>query len=199
MEGRGHRQRQGTLGAHGLEDLAGLLDACLAAGDHGLLRIVEVHCLNHLATGRSGLQAAFAHRLGVQTEDGGHAAGAHRHRFLHRLGAQAHQRQRIGQAERAGGHQRRVFAQRVTGHRSRRRAALGQPDTVIGDACGEHHRLGVGGEVQGFLRTFGNQSANIFAQGGAGLFQGAAHRGMVGPGGQHAHRLRTLTWEHEGK
>ena len=47
MERRRHRQRQRALGAIGLEHFAGLLDGGLAAGDHGLRRIVEVHRLHH--------------------------------------------------------------------------------------------------------------------------------------------------------
>ena len=57
---------------------------------------------------------------GVEAEDRRHRAGADRHRLLHRLGAKAHQRQRIGQAQRAGGDQRGVLAERVA--RRRRRA-----------------------------------------------------------------------------
>ena len=52
MERRRHRQRQRALGAAGLEHLAGLVDRGLAAGDHGLRRVVEIDGLHHFGAVR---------------------------------------------------------------------------------------------------------------------------------------------------
>ena len=99
-----------------------------------------------------------------QAEDDGHAALPDRHRVLHRLGAEAHQRHRVLEADHAGGDQRRVFAEAVAGHHGRRRAAGGDPGAVHGDRRGQHHRLGVGGQVEVFFRAFGDQAAEVEAE-----------------------------------
>jgi hypothetical protein len=61
----------------------------------------------------------------------------------------------------AGGHQGRIFTQAVAGHHRRHRAAGGDPGTVGGHTGGQHDRLGVGGQVQRFLRAFGDQLAEV--------------------------------------
>ena len=63
MEGSGHRQWQRALGTHGLEHFAGLVDSRLAAGDHGLGSVVEVHCLDHLSAARTEALAGLAAAL----------------------------------------------------------------------------------------------------------------------------------------
>jgi hypothetical protein len=88
VERRRHRQRQRALGAHALEGDTGGIHRGLGAGDHGLLGIVEVDGLHHLAGGLRRLGAAGPHHLGLQPQDGGHGARAHRHGLLHGLGAQ---------------------------------------------------------------------------------------------------------------
>ncbi len=91
MERCGYRQWQGALGALAFEPLAGLVHRCAAAGNHGLRRVVEIHCLDHLAA-VSGeclayLQAACHDALRLHAQDGRHRAHPNRHRILHRLGA----------------------------------------------------------------------------------------------------------------
>ena len=91
MERCRYRQWQRALGALAFEPLAGLIDRCAAAGDHGLGRIIEIHCLHHLAA-VSGeclahLEAACHDALRLHAEDGSHCAHPNRHRILHRLGA----------------------------------------------------------------------------------------------------------------
>jgi hypothetical protein len=71
-----------------------------------------------------------------------HRAGADRHRLLHRLGAKAHQRQRLGERERSAATSARVLAERMPGDDSGA-AVLGEPGAIAGDAGGEHRRLGV--------------------------------------------------------
>ena len=199
MERSRDGQRQRALGTGGLEHLAGLVHTGLGAGDDGLLGIVEVDGLDGLAHGRRGGGTALAHGGGVQAQDGGHGADAHRHGVLHGLRAEAHQRQGIGQAQRLGGDQGAVLTQRMTGHDGGLQAGLGQPGAVAGDAGGQHHGLGVGGQVQLFLGAVLDQAADVLAQGGRRLLEGAAHFGVIAPGVQHAHGLRPLAGEHECK
>jgi hypothetical protein len=68
------------------------------------------------------VRAAGAHRRAVETQDRGHRADADRNR-LHRLRAKAHQRQRIGKAQRACDDERRT-AERVAGDDRRRGVRL---------------------------------------------------------------------------
>ena len=148
--------------------------------------------LDDLAAGRGGLRAAFADGGGIQAEDGRHRADTHRHRLLHRLRAQAHQRQGIGQGQCARGDQRAVLAQRMPGHRGRSGAALGEPGPPAGDACGQHHRLGVGGEVELFLGAAGDQAGDVLAERRGSFFQCGTDRRVVAPGVEHADGLRAL-------
>ena len=107
MERRRHRQRQRALRARRLEQLAGLVDAGLGAGDHGLLRIVEVDRLDDLAARRARPRrsrrappSASRPRIAAiaPTPTGTASCIA--------CGAKAHQRQRVGKRQRAGGDQR---------------------------------------------------------------------------------------------
>ncbi|MNX97670.1 hypothetical protein D3C86_1300450 [compost metagenome] len=195
MERRRHRQRQRALGALGLGDLAGLFHGGLVAGNHHLRGGVEIDGLDHAGSGRLG--ASRTHVVIGQAQDGGHAALAHRHGFLHRLCAEAHQRHSVSKRNHARGHQRRVLAQAVAGHQGRGRAAGVQPGAVHGHGGSQHHRLGVGREVQFFRRTFRDQAADVLPQrGGSFLQRGADHR-VVGKRVEHADRLRALARENE--
>ena len=171
----------------------------LLPAHHGLLGIIEVDGIDHLAAGRSRLQAALAHLVGLQPQDGGHGALPHRHRFLHGLGAKAHQRQRIGQRKRPGSHQGGVLAQRMSGHRHRRSAPFRTPRAPAGNAGRQHHGLGVGGEVQVVLGAAGDQRGHVFSQGRRGFFQRGTDCRVVAPGVQHAHGLGSLAGKYESK
>ena len=121
MERRRHRQRQRALRALGLQHLAGPVDPGLGAGDDGLLRVVEIHRLDGFA-GRGATSAQPARTAcGVHAEDRRHRADADRHGLLHRLGAKAHQRQRIGQS--AARRRRPARSIRPANARPRRSAA----------------------------------------------------------------------------
>jgi hypothetical protein len=116
----------------------------------------------------------------AEAEDDGHAALPDRHRFLHRLGAEAHQRYRVLEADHAGRHQRRVFTQAVAGHHGRHWAAGGDPGAVHGDGGGQHHRLGVGGQVEFFFRPLGDQAAEVDAERVGGFGHGLRDGGVAG-------------------
>jgi hypothetical protein len=74
-----------------LEHSQARVHAGLAAGDHGLLGVVEVGRGPTSPLSRAACSQP-AHRAAVQAQHGGHRARAHRHRLLHGLGAEAHQR-----------------------------------------------------------------------------------------------------------
>ncbi len=113
-----------ALRAARLRGLARALDRRLVPGDDDLCRRVEVDRLDDLALRR--FVARRAHRVVVEAEDRGHAAGPDRHRVLHRLRAEAHQRQRVGERQHAGRDERRVFAEAVAReHRRLRGRRLG--------------------------------------------------------------------------
>ena len=91
-----------------------------------------------------------------QPQDGGHAAGAHGHGFLHGLSAQPHEFHGRIQVQRARRDQRRVLTQAVTGDEIGLRATFGTPGSQIGDAGQQHGRLRPGRQRQLFGGAFGN-------------------------------------------
>ena len=66
-------------------------------------------------------------------------------------------------------------------------------------AGGLHGRLGVRREFQLVPRTLADQTRHILTQRVAGLLQRVRDRGIIRPAVEHAHGLRTLTGEDEGK
>ena len=79
----------------------------------------------------------------------------------------------------------------------RRRAARLLPRAIDGVGGGEHDRLRVGGEVEFFCRTFGDQLADVLIERVGGFLQRFAHDGAIGEGVEHANGLRTLTRKNE--
>jgi hypothetical protein len=126
MERRRDRQRQRALGAAALSS-SQAVHAGLGAGDHGLLGIVEV--------GRLPPPRRWRHRRSAQPAT---TASASRPRMAAMAPtptgtascmACARRRtsgKRVGQRQRAGGHQGAVLAQRMAGHGSRHGPAFGR-------------------------------------------------------------------------
>ena len=77
--------------------------------------------------------------------------------------------------------------------------AFGAPRPVAGNAGTQHHRLGIGGQVQVVLRAVAHQRTQVLAERVRRLGQRIAHRRMVAPGIEHAHRLRALARKDECK
>jgi hypothetical protein len=138
------------------------LDRRLVAGDHGLLRLVEIHRLHHLPLSRFG--TGFYHRCGVKPHDRGHRTFTGGNGSLHRPRAKFHQRYCILQLQHTGGNQRRILAQAVTGHQGRLRPAFCLPQAVGGNPGGKHQGLGIDGLVQCFCRPVRDQLPQIAAQ-----------------------------------
>ena len=95
------------------------VDRGLGAGDHDLSRRIVVGD-DADAAGRRG---AFLRQLfglfDFGAEQRAHAALADRHGALHRLAARFQQPRRVGEREGAGGAERGVFAERMTGDEAR--------------------------------------------------------------------------------
>ena len=87
----------------------------------------------------------------------------------------------------------------MAGDDNRRTPTGGDPGAVKRDGTGEHHRLRVGGEVERFFRTLGNQFAQIKLQRLTSLGNGVPDDGIVGKTVQHANGLRTLTWKYKSE
>ena len=188
MEGRGHRQQHGALGAFGLCDLDGAIDRGLVAGDDHLPAAIVVGGLAHLALGRFGCHRH--RRLIVEAEQRGHRAGADRHGLLHRKPARAQQPRGIAEAETAGRGQRRIFAERMPGHEggilAHRETGLALQHPQGGDRDRHQGRLGVFGELQGFGRAVPDGRRQLLAQRRIDLVEYGA-RGRKGLGERLAH------------
>ena len=151
MKRRRYWQQQSAFGALAFEPFAGLIDRCAAAGNHGLGRVIEIHRLDDLAAvgGEclAHLEAAGYDALRLHAEDGCHRAHTHRHRILHRLRTQTHQRHSLRQCQHARRHQSGIFTQGMPGNGRRRLPDLVHPHAVSGHTGHQHHRLGVGGQA----------------------------------------------------
>jgi hypothetical protein len=133
-----------------------------------------------------------AHLVIRQAENRGHAALPDRYRFLHRLGPKTNQGYRILECNDTGGNQRRIFAETVSGNHCRRFAAGRNPCAINRDSGSEHHRLRIGGEVQVFFRSFGNQFAEIEAHRIGCLGNRLPDHRVIGEPVQHPDGLRPL-------
>ena len=140
---RADRQHDGALRTFGLGDCRAALDRRFMPRDHDLAGRIEIHRFDDFAL--RGFGARRAHRVIVKPEDRRHRAGAQRHRVLHGLGAQAHERQRVAQAHHARHHQRGVLAETVSGNHRRLSAARCAPCAINSITGGQHQRLRIDG------------------------------------------------------
>ena len=113
MERCADRQHLGALGAALVGQFRGALDGGRVAGDHDLLRRIDVGGLADFAL--RGVVADGGDLVEVHAEDCGHRADADRHRFLHILAAIANRADGVGKAERSGSDVRGIFAEAVSG------------------------------------------------------------------------------------
>jgi hypothetical protein len=166
------------------------LDRLAVAGNHDLPRRIEVDGFDHLSLRR--FRACGHHGAVVSTHDRRHRALPRGHGLLHRLRAKAHQRQRIAKRERAGGDERRVFAEAVSGEHRGHRTPGSLPRTQRRDAGGEHHRLRIGREVQCVRRSLLDQRPQVFAEHVGSFAKRIAHDRMRGKAVHHSDGLRAL-------
>jgi hypothetical protein len=144
---------------------------------------------------------ASAGLVEVEADQGRHRAGTHRHRRLHGAAADTQQAGGIGNRQAAGGGERRILAERMTGdkgdlildpHAARFKHAQ------RGKADGHECRLRVLGQRQRFDRTFEDHRRELlrqrlvdFGEDGAGLGK------CIGEPLAHADRLTALPRKHE--
>jgi hypothetical protein len=195
MKRRAHRQEHRALRAFFAADLHGALDRGLLARDHHLAGRVEVHRLHDAA----GLPARRAHRFVLEHEDRRHGALAFRHRFLHRLAAEANERQAVLESDRAGRDERGVFAQAVAGDEIGLRPAQRAPRLVGRIPRGHHGGLRVHGERQLFRRALVEDPHEFLAERAPRLRQRVLDTGQTGVRFQHSHGLGALPGEHHGE
>ena len=163
----------------------------------GSLKLAASTDLAGLAAATSAQPSRTA--CGVEAEDRRHRAGADRHRLLHRLRAKAHQRQRVGQASARRRRPARVYSpSEWPATTAGSRAALGEPGAIAGDARGQHHRLGVGRQVELLLRAFADQARRCPRRARRRPRRSVcAHGRVVAPGVEHADGLRALAGKDE--
>jgi hypothetical protein len=115
VEGRRDVQRNGPR-AQFLGLLDGAVDGGLVARDDDVAVVVVI---GHDADAdfRPGLRRLFGQgQIGLRADQRRHGAPAHRHGALHGLPAQLQQPGGVGERDRPGGAQGRIFAQRMAGH-----------------------------------------------------------------------------------
>ncbi len=140
-------KQDGALGSGLLAEVGGSFDRGCGPGDDGLIGGVEVRWGDNGAVGRErfgerigwerselvgDLRADFADEASVEAEDGGHGSFARRHSLLHVAAAGAHDADRVGEGESAGGDVGGVLSEAVAGGEGGVDTALGE-DTSGGD------------------------------------------------------------------
>ncbi len=196
MERRAHRQQHRALRAPRLRRRHRALDRFAVAGDDDLIGRVEIHRLDHLALRRFATRVRDAGI--VEAHDRRHRPDARRHGFLHRLRAETHQRQRVGECQRAAGDQRRVFAQAVAGEQRGRAATRGAPGAIHRDARREHDRLRVDGQIERVVAGL-DQRPEVLPERRGGLGERVAHDRKAAVAAHHARRLRALPGKHQSE
>ncbi len=174
MEGRGHRQQHGALGAFGLGDLDRALDRGLVARDHHLPAAVVVGGLADLALRR------FAPRPRRAASNSSPSSAAMAPTPTGTAFCIAWPRMRSSRAvsamrEGAGRGQRRIFAERMAGDELRvaRKIEAGfRLQHAHGRERDRHQRrLGVLGERQRLGRPFADDGAELLAERGIDLVE----------------------------
>ena len=203
MERRRDRQQHRPAHALGRGDGDGPFDRAAVARDDDLPGAVVIGRLDHLAfvglalRDRGGFGADLLGLRHVGAEQGGHRAFAGRDRLLHRLAAQLQQPGGVGDGEAAGGGQRGVFAERMSGDHDRllsqREAALLLQHAQHGERVRHQGGLGVLGQGQFLAGAFEHQSGELLLQGFVDLLEHLA-RGGEGGGevASHADGLAAL-------
>ncbi len=134
-----HRKRERALRTARLGRRHRTLHGARLAGDDDLPGSVVIHGFDHFALRGFGA-GRFCRRV-IQSQDRRHRTAALRHRLLHESAALAHQPDAGGEIHAFRADQRSEFAQAVSGHQRRGRAALLAPEPPGGDPRSQHGRL----------------------------------------------------------
>jgi hypothetical protein len=152
----------------------------------------EFSGLNDEAGFGGGFGAGFGHQRCVERKHRCHGALALRNRKLHGASASLDRTHRIGEGKRAGQDVRRPFAERVTGGKRGRDAALGQ-HARRGNADGENCRLGIFRQAEVRFRPLEAQSREREAEGRIGFGESLSGYGKaIGEVAAHSNGLRAL-------
>src|SRR6266705_471422 len=95
--------------------------------------------------------------------------------------------------------ERGVFAEAVAGEERRLCAAHFQPRPPGANSGGHHGRLGVDGAIQLLRRPFGDQLGDVLLQDIGRFGERRADHRHIPVGGEHAHRLRSLSGKDHGE
>ena len=200
MEGGGHRQQHRALGAFALGDFHRAFDRGLVARHHHLTGAVVVGGLADLAL--CGFRRHRRRRVEFQPDQRRHGAHADRHRLLHRQPAHPQQAGGVGNGERAGGGERRIFAERMAGDELRVARKL-EPGLVLQHA---HHRerdrhqrrLRILGKRERLDRAVENDVAELGAERRVDFVEYPLRGHEIrGQRLAHAHRLAALAGKYE--
>ena len=136
-----HWKHYCPLGTACLGERYAAFDCRTVACNHNLARRIQIDRLQYLV--RCCINANGTHLFGVEPEHRGDSADARRHGFLHCLGTQPDQWQRIDETKHACGHESGIFAQTVSSEVRRGMTAFFLPRAERGDSRREHQRLGI--------------------------------------------------------
>ena len=168
MEGRGHRQQHAALDATLLGHRDGALDRALVARNHDLPRVIVVGDGADFALRPRPSASACALSISAPSSAAmapsptGTAACIACPRSLS-------SRAVVGEVERAGRAERRIFAQAVPGDEHRPCRRIETPPSrsstrSVGDRIRHDRRLGIFGQHQLRLRPFAHQAEQVLAQ-----------------------------------
>src|SRR5690348_4391668 len=158
VERAAHVQGNDALRPARLAELSGPQDGGGIARDDGLVGTVEVRGHGDGAAARRLTAGGFDLRR-REPQDRGHGAGPLGARPLHEFAAPPDERRRVGRRERAGGHVRGVFAERVTRGRDRGAVNVGAYDRKHRRAVRQNRGLRVLGRGELILRAVEHQRA----------------------------------------
>ncbi len=202
MEGGGDGQENGLHGPLLLGDGDGALHGGAATGDHHLSVRIVIGRFAHFALRGFGGDGGRGGE--VEAEQRRHGAFAHRHGLLHGGAANAQEARGVGNGEGASGGERRIFAQRMTGHEGgvggEAEASFRLQHAQGGERDGHEGRLGIGGEGQFIRRAVPHEGGKLLREGRVHLVEDGAGGGEgVGKGLAHTHLLAALSGKDEGR
>ncbi len=170
------------------------------AGEHDLRRFVVVGDLTDVTLGRG--RRNLDRHIHADTEQRRHRPLSDRDRLLHRLAAKLQQTRGIGERERAGSCERRIFSERVPGDERHlipeREALLGLENAHDGHGYRHQRRLSVFGKGERLLGPVPHDLGEVLRQRRVDFLEHRAGRGKrFGERLAHADVLAALPWKYE--
>ena len=190
MERCADGKRFGAFCAALVGEFAGAFDRGRVAGDHNLLRGVEIGGLADFAL--SGIETNCGDSFETHPKNCGHCAVANGHGFLHVFAAIAHGADGVGERNCAGGNVRGIFSQAVPGDHCGLNAFF-REHTPGRNRRGEDGGLRDLGEAELVFGSLEAEVGQFVAERRIGLLEGLAGDGEFrGEVLSHADGLRSL-------